>query len=184
MSQANHYIDNKEFYEEFKQFKENPRNIERVERGERPVIPNSIAEKILLICNNLSRKHNFYSYRFKEEMIGDAVETCIRYIWNFDTEKYTNPFAYFTNVAYYAFVRRITKEKKQVQKKVRYVQNLCVMDADFQNNIFGDGDVDQGVKNDIYDSFQKYFDYDLGEDKKEKAPKVEKDSFEEFWSQE
>ena len=74
------------------------------------------------IATHLSYKPNFVNYMFREDMICDGVENCIQYILNFDPEKSKNPFAYFTQIIYYAFLRRIQKEKKQLEIKQRVLE--------------------------------------------------------------
>ena len=78
------------------------------------------------IANHLAYKSNFVNYTFREEMILDGIENCITYIDNFNPEKSKNPFAYFTQITYYAFLRRIQKEKKQLDTKYKYIQNLDI----------------------------------------------------------
>ena len=85
---------------------------------------NYIGECFVKIANHLAYKSNFVNYTFREEMILDGIENCITYINNFDPAKSSNPFAYFTQITYYAFLRRIQKEKKQLDAKYRYIQSL------------------------------------------------------------
>jgi hypothetical protein len=84
---------------------------------EDPPIPNYIGECFLKIAENFSRNPNFISYSFRDEMICDGIENCIQYFRNFDPDKSKNPFAYFTQIIYFAFLRRIAKEKKQLYVK-------------------------------------------------------------------
>ena len=78
---------------------------------EPPQITNYLGECILKIANHLSYRPNFIKYTYREEMISDGIENCLQYIDRFDPAKSSNPFAYFTQIIYYAFVRRITKER-------------------------------------------------------------------------
>jgi DNA-directed RNA polymerase specialized sigma24 family protein len=88
------------------------------EAGEqRPQISNYIGECFLKIATHLSYKPNFVNYMFREDMICDGIENCVQYIENFNPEKSKNPFAYFTQIIYYAFLRRIQKEKRQLEIK-------------------------------------------------------------------
>ena len=82
-----------------------------------PQISNYLGECILKIANHLSYRPNFINYTYREEMISDGIENCLQYIDKFDPAKSKNPFAYFTQIIYYAFIRRITKEKKQQSTK-------------------------------------------------------------------
>lgn len=91
-----------------------------------PIVTNYIAQCFLKISEGLSHKHNFIRYTYREEMVMDAVENCLRAIENYNLEAATrsgnpNAFAYFTQIAWYAFLRRIAKEKKQQEIKLRYL---------------------------------------------------------------
>jgi len=88
----------------------------------KPPIPRYIGECFLKIATHLSYKPNFVNYMFREDMVCDAVENCLQYIHNFNPEKSTNPFAYFTQVTWYAFLRRIAKEKKQLEIKSKILE--------------------------------------------------------------
>ena len=83
----------------------------------------------MLIANKLATKSNFSGYSFKEEMISDGIENCIMYMKNFNPEKSTNPFAYFTQIIKFAFIRRIEREKKQQYIKIKNMQNLHLQDC-------------------------------------------------------
>ena len=107
-----HYVNNKTLYEEMVKFKEKTQKA--TEKGESlPQIPRYVGECFLLICNKLSTKPNFMGYSYRDEMVSDAIENCVSAVHSFDPSKSTNPFAYFTQIAWNAFIRRITKEKKQ-----------------------------------------------------------------------
>lgn len=96
------------------------------EGKEPPKVNNYIGECVWLIANRLSTNRNFIGYSYRDEMIGDAIENCLRYIHNFNAEKSKNPFAYFTQIMYYAFLRRIEKEKKQSYVKYKIMENAIV----------------------------------------------------------
>lgn len=85
-----------------------------------PPVSDFIGECLLKIAQRLSTRPNFASYSFREEMVSDAVENCLQYIHNWDPKKGTKPFAYFTQVSWYAFVRRIEREKKHMYTKLKY----------------------------------------------------------------
>ena len=89
-----------------------------------PQVPEYIGKCILLIGTRLATKPNFSGYSYKEEMISDGIENCLMYIHNFDPEKSQNPFAYFTQIIWFAFLRRIQKEKKQTYIKFKASQNM------------------------------------------------------------
>ena len=93
------------------------------EKGlEPPLISNYLGDCFLKIATHLSYKPNFVNYMFREDMIGEGIENCVQYIHNFNPEKSTNPFAYFTQIIYYAFLRRIQKEKKQLEIKTKIIE--------------------------------------------------------------
>ena len=94
-----------------------------------PVIPDYVGACLLKIANRLSTKPNFINYTFREEMVSDGIENCINYINNFDPQKSQNPFAYFTQIIYYAFLRRIQKEKKQLYIKHKAIENSQLFDG-------------------------------------------------------
>jgi len=88
----------------------------------KPPISNYLGSCFLKIATHLSYKPNFVNYMFREDMISDGIENCVQYIHNFDPEKSKNPFAYFTQVIHYAFLRRIQKEKKQLDIKTKIIE--------------------------------------------------------------
>ena len=113
---SEHYVNNKEFLEALIVFK--AKCSAAKEAGEqRPQISNYIGDCFMKIATHLSYKPNFVNYMFREDMISDGIENCVQYIENFNPEKSKNPFAYFTQIIYYAFLRRIQKEKRQLEIK-------------------------------------------------------------------
>ena len=118
---AVHYVNNKEFLEAIIERKELIAEAEAADEPT-PQISNYLGECILKIANHLSYRPNFINYTYKEEMISDGIENCLQYISNFNPEKSSNPFAYFTQIIYFAFIRRITKEKKQSKIKDRLLK--------------------------------------------------------------
>lgn len=117
-----HYVDNKQLYAVIIQYKADVQAAKQNDQS-KPQIPNYVGECILLIAQRLATKPNFINYSYKEEMISDGIENCISYFDNFDPSKSDNPFAYFTQIIYYAFLRRIQKEKKQVYIKHKSTEN-------------------------------------------------------------
>ena len=116
-----HYVDNEKFLvvmsdyrEEYLQSKDNDTEL--------PLIPDYAGECFLKIAERLSHRPNFINYAFREEMVSDGIENCVMYASNFNPEKSTNPFAYFTQIIYYAFLRRIEKEKKQLYIKYKTME--------------------------------------------------------------
>lgn len=123
-----HYVDNKKLNEAMTVFVAKCKEAE--EAGEpRPKIPEYIGECIYKIATRLATNRNFSSYTYKDEMIADGVEVCIRYLHNFNPEKSNNPFSYFTQIIYYAFLQRISKEKKQVYIRAKSFENSAIMNT-------------------------------------------------------
>ena len=139
---TNHYVDNKEFYAEMIEWKKLVNEAEESDEG-RPPINEYIGECFVKIANHLSYRPNFINYPFREEMIGDGIENCLMYAHNFDPDKSKNPFSYFTQIIYYAFLRRIQKEKKQNYIKYRMLE-LTDFDGTHKNwykeNYFADSE--------------------------------------------
>ncbi len=103
--------------------------------ADKPQVPRYIGESILLICNNLAKKPNFSGYTYKHDMISDGIMDCIAAVDNFDPDKTNNPFAYFTQIAWNAFLRRIQKEKKQTYiKHKNYENSFLLMDVHDEMN--------------------------------------------------
>ena len=115
-----HYVNNREFLDALTEFK---KKVEEATSKElpRPRISNYIGECFYKIATHLSYRPNFVNYPFREEMIGDGIENCVQYIDNFDPSR-GNPFAYFTQIIYFAFLRRISKEKRQLEIKQKILE--------------------------------------------------------------
>ena len=118
---SEHYVNNKEFLAAIIRHRENI-EIAEIQGKDKPRIPRYIGECFLKIATHLSFKPNFVNYMFKEDMISDGIENCVQYIHNFNPEKSQNPFAYFTQIIHYAFLRRIQKEKKQLEIKNKILE--------------------------------------------------------------
>ena len=124
---STHYIDNKEFLEVMKGY--HVLVVEAQEKGEpRPIIPDYVGECFIKIAQRLSFRPNFINYAFREDMISDGIENCVQYIHNFNPARSDNPFAYFTQIIYYAFIRRIEKEKKQLYIKYKTMDMRGTLD--------------------------------------------------------
>ena len=120
-----HYVDNKKFLQAMIEYRDKCRKAEEKNR-KKPDVTNYIGECFLKIDNHLSYRPNFINYTYRDDMISDGIENCLQYMNNFDPEKSDNPFAYFTQIIYYAFIRRIQKEKKQMQVKAKIIANAGV----------------------------------------------------------
>ena len=132
-----HYVDNKLFFAEMEKWKAEIDESDEVDDLP-PMVTEYMGECFYKIATHLSYRPNFINYTYREEMIGDGIENCIRYAKNFNPEKSKNPFAYFTQIIYYAFIRRITKEKKQTSIKQKIIDNTSTKTYDIME---GDDDV-------------------------------------------
>jgi len=122
-----HYVDNKRLYQEMCDYLESVRAAEEAD-DPKPRITEYIGECLLKISTRLSTKPNFINYTYRDEMISDGIENCVNYLGNFNPEKSSNPFAYFTQIIYYAFLRRIQREKKQLYIKHKALESAVVHD--------------------------------------------------------
>jgi len=132
-----HYVDNAKFLEEMIEYKKQYYTSKNNDE-ELPIISEYLGSVFLKIAQRLSFRPNFINYAFKDDMISDGIENCLHYIHNYDPEKSTNPFAYFTQIIYYAFIRRITIEKKQSSIKQKIIDSSSMKTYDVME---GDEDV-------------------------------------------
>ena len=116
-----HYVNNEKFLEVMGEYREKFLQA-KDDNIEPPIIPDYAGECFLKIAERLSHRPNFINYAFREEMVSDGIENCVMYASNFNPEKSANPFAYFTQIIYYAFLRRIEKEKKQLYIKYKTME--------------------------------------------------------------
>jgi len=130
-----HYVNNKDFHDALINYKIKV-NAAKEKGLPNPVIPNYLGDCFLKIATHLSYRPNFVNYMFREDMICDGIENCVQYIHNFDPEKSSNPFAYFTQVIKFAFLRRIQKEKKQMDIRAKLVER-----SGFDEVFSSDGDI-------------------------------------------
>lgn len=174
-----HYVNNTDFLNAMVQYQNDVK--EAFDAGlPKPQVPNYVGECILRIATNLTQKPNFYNYPFKEEMIGDGIENCLLYIENFDVTKSSNPFAYFTQIIYFAFLRRIIREKKQM-----YVKNKMLASSSLHIHELQDHDADDEFVNSFIEYMNAFnnFDGSMFEKKfKEKIKKYTGASLEEFYN--
>ena len=117
-----HYVDNKVFLQAMIEWKEECLAAEKEGNPQLPVT-NYIGECFLKIATHLAYRPNFINYTYRDDMISDGIENCLQYVSNFNSEKSSNPFAYFTQIIYYAFIRRIQKEKKQTHIRNKMIEN-------------------------------------------------------------
>ena len=145
---SEHYVNNKEFLNAIVIYRNQCKRAE--EAGEdRPRITNYLGECFLKIATHLSYKPNFVNYMFREDMICDGIENCVQYIKNFDPEKSSNPFAYFTQIIHYAFLRRIQKEKRQMDIRTKIIER-----SGFEEVMTADGHFNSSHYNSIKENIQ------------------------------
>jgi DNA-directed RNA polymerase specialized sigma subunit len=159
-----HYVDNKLFLEAMKEYRKSCNKAKREKRN-KPPVTDYIGSCFLKIANHLSYRPNFINYTFRDDMISDGIENCLQYLDNFNPEKSNNPFAYFTQIIYYAFVRRIQKEKKQVT-----IKQKLIMEANYDDLTLQPGE-DRDFKNQFTEFLQKNTVIDEPEKKKKKTTK-------------
>jgi hypothetical protein len=162
-----HYVSNKEFLEDIKYYKELCKKAE-AEGKPKPRLTDEIGKKIMLIANRVAFKPNFINYSFRDEMIDDAIENCITYADNFDPEKGSNPFAYFTQICHFAFIRRIQKEKTQFLTKVKYVQQSTAVIEELTTQSH---DARTDFSNGYRDYLRGFYDVELPEEKEKERKK-------------
>jgi hypothetical protein len=121
MKKKEHYVNNKDFLDALVQYRIKVQEAKDLGKP-KPKVPEYVGECFLKIATHLSYRPNFVNYMFKDDMICDGIENCLQYIDNFNPAKSTNPFAYFTQIIYFAFLRRIQREKKQLDIKARILE--------------------------------------------------------------
>lgn len=154
---SEHYVNNKELLESLIVYKSKVEKASEIyfEKYDKyppksgawegkPRIPNYLGECFLKIATHLSYKPNFVNYMFREDMCSDGIENCVQYIHNFNPNKSENPFAYFTQIIYYAFLRRIQREKRQLEIKNK------ILERSGYNEVFtDDNNIDGGNYSDF-----------------------------------
>lgn len=175
---ATHYVNNAEMLEAIKQYKAEILKA-RADGQEDPRIPEYIGECILKIATRLSHKANFINYSYRDDMILDGIENCMQCINSFDPDKSSNPFSYFTQVIYFAFLRRIAKEKKQ-----SYIRGKMIQEMAFDSFELQDHDDDVDFKNAYMAFIQSHQNFDDSFiKKKEKKKDEKKQSLENFFDE-
>lgn len=164
-----HYVDNQQFYKDIVKFREECERNRKMGLP-RPNIPQEIVDNIILISTHLAYRPNFSGYTFRDDMVHAGIENCVRYIENFDPAKSQNPFAYFTSVCWYAFVRLIKESKKQSIIKGKLMMNYTHDDA-----LEIDSDVDaRSVFQDMAEQMSTYIEAADQFDKKQAAKEAER----------
>jgi hypothetical protein len=137
-----HYVDNVKLYAELKKYKTACRKA-KSKKKPKPGVSDYVGECLLQIATNLSHRPNFVNYSYREDMIADGIENCLQYVDNFDPDKSKNPFSYFTQIIWYAFLRRIQREKKHTYIKYKVAEHQAVTQGDFT---MPDGGLDRSSK--------------------------------------
>ena len=141
-AKTEHYVNNRDFLDALIEYRENVAEAAANDRP-KPRITNYIGSCFLKIATHLSYKSNFVNYMYREDMISDGIENCVQYIHNFDPAKSKNPFAYFTQISYFAFLRRIQREKRQLDIKTKIVEK-----TGYESLMTSDTDLSSGYRND------------------------------------
>ena len=163
-----HYINNPDFLKALIEYKAACKEAKKNKKPD-PAIPNYIGECFMKIAEGLSHKPNFINYTYRDEMMSDGIENCLQYFNNFDPSKSKNPFAYFTQVIYFAFLRRIQKEKKQLYVKYKATEQFGILDEGEMME-FDDGTT---VQFEMYDNIAEFIENyeDAKKNKKDLANK-------------
>src|SRR6056300_1035582 len=152
-----HYVNNKEFLAAMVEYTKNVNKAKR-KKEPKPPVTDYIGSCFLKIANHLSYRPNFINYTFRDDMISDGIENCLQYLKNFNPKKSNNPFAYFTQIIYYAFIRRIQKEKKQVT-----IKNRLITESNYDDMTLQPGE-DRKIKN----QFTEYLKKNMSDEEKQK----------------
>jgi hypothetical protein len=140
-----HYVDNSKLFEAMKSYLEDL-NAAKKNNEIPPKVPNYIGECIMKISTHLAYRPNFSNYTFREEMISDGIENCLLYLHNFNPSKSQNPFAYFTQIIFFAFIRRIQKEKKYLYTKFAATEMANLNDMTSATQESDDNRYNDGIK--------------------------------------
>jgi hypothetical protein len=161
------YVNNADFLQALIDYKEGCK-LAKKNKTEPPPIPNYIGECFMKIAEGLSHKPNFINYTYRDEMMSDGIENCLMYFDNFDPTKSKNPFAYFTQIIYYAFLRRIQKEKKQTYVKYKATEQMGILD-EFEMLELEDG---TSMQFQMYDNIAEFIEtYETAKENKKVAKK-------------
>ena len=173
-----HYVNNREFSYAVVDYV-TAANTAKVNGEKNPVVPDYIAMCFMKICEGLSHKPNFVRYTYRDEMVMDGVENCLKAIYNYNIDTATrtgkpNAFSYFTQIAYFAFIRRIVKEKKQTDIKFKFMEQANI--EDFVASIDVNSPIDQSFLDTLREKISRIKDTDkaIKDFKKEEKEKKKK----------
>lgn len=177
-----HYVDNQKFYQEILNHKQKVKDAR--EKGlQDPKLPNYIGECIWKIASKLANKPCFINYSYRDEMISDGIENCILYFNDYNPDIGKNPFAYFTQVIYFAFLRRINKEEKN-----RYIIYKNFQETIINNGHAGhlvDGDDNHVMSVNLYDNINDFMErFEKKEAIKKEKRKTAKEGLIKFYEEE
>ena len=160
-----HYVNNPDLYKAIVEYRE------KLAGNPEERVPNYIGVCIMQICERLSTKPNFGGYTYRDEMVSDGIENCIKAVKGFNPEKSNNPFAYFTQIAWNSFIRRITLEKQETYVKHKNMMNSAIMGELMDPN-------NHGVKpNEFSDEIVRNFEEKVRLTKAKKSDKVNLEKF-------
>lgn len=168
-----HYVDNKKFYLEMIKYSAAVKK-SKEEGKPKPQVNDYIGKCLWDIAEKLSHLHQFQKYKFRDELVSDAVINSLQYIDNFDPDKSSSPFSYFTQISWYAFLRRIEKEKKYLYTKYKSIENTEIFQTTVENSGTEHGTntikYSEGARENMTDFVEKF---EAGIEKKKKKAKKE-----------
>ena len=165
-----HYVDNARFLAEIKAH----RAACAKNKKSPPPLPEYIGKCFLDIATHLSYKPNFVAYTYREDMISDGIENCLVYFHNFDPEKSSNPFGYFTQIIYYAFIRRIQKERKHTYIKYKCMEQSVINGGAHSGEQHGQPDNTMLEFDNVQEFIRRFDSYTEGRKERRRAAKIEK----------
>lgn len=163
-----HYVNNKDLYIAMVAYKESVKQAQ-ADGTLKPKVPDYVGSCFMMICNKLSTKPNFMNYSYRDEMVADAIENCVAAAHSFNPDKSINPFAYFTQIAWNAMLRRIAKEKKQSYVKHKNYEHINMMGALIEDNYDG-----PKIHNEYSDELIRSFEEKLVKNSKKNKVGIEK----------
>jgi hypothetical protein len=159
---AEYYIDKKKLYSAMVDYKQSIYRASNLPPEQKPRIPAYIGECILLLCKKIASLRNFAGYPFREDMEGDGYENVCKYIDNFNEKKYNDPYAYFTQIIMFAYIRRIKAEKMHLYVKQKTLENTYTFGILEEGQMLGvdlsqqlAGDIDNEYMNNLVVEFEK-----------------------------